>query len=420
MSRIRIVQGTITKTTAGDHNIYTDGSIVYNSGTTVTQTSDIGINYGDEPKDAPKKEGVKEIEVQTKLGLGSKNDNSGKTQEGFVFGNEYILKVKQYLEDKKPENLNMIRWSYSYISDEGVVIGNIDQTGEEVKFKTKDLKQCGKTITFYAYIRNKEKEATLDVFHHYRFRWFDREKIKDEVGVRKLRPWLINQEDTNTCGPSAIMYAFAKKDKEGYSRFILDLHGKGYAKYNNYVIDISSDTDLENISDTDPNNTKNFPLKMSLCDWISNICITDKENAIFDYEGSVTEDFSAITLPGRLKMLNEKLLGFKNVIDNTNLYFNKTGWIWGATIDDIADLINAKEEGYEVYLLVGINMLYNTVTNSVFATAEHWIVLESIKHGASGYVELTVYTWGRDPSKKVYVLSYDVFRTNYYGYVKAK
>lgn len=58
MSRIRIVQGTITKTTAGDHNIYTDGSIVYNSGTTVTQTSDIGINYGDEPKDAPKKEGL--------------------------------------------------------------------------------------------------------------------------------------------------------------------------------------------------------------------------------------------------------------------------------------------------------------------------------------------------------------------------
>ena len=28
--------------------------------------------------------------------------------------------------------------------------------------------------------------------------------------------------------------------------------------------------------------------------------------------------------------------------------------------------------------------------------------------------------WGRDPSKKVYVLSYDVFRTNYYGYIKAK
>ncbi|GAA3767784.1 DUF3289 family protein [Flavobacterium ginsengiterrae] len=52
MSRTRIVGGTITKTTRGDHNIYSDGNIVYNSGTTVTETSDEGIKYG-EPKSSP-------------------------------------------------------------------------------------------------------------------------------------------------------------------------------------------------------------------------------------------------------------------------------------------------------------------------------------------------------------------------------
>lgn len=52
MSRIRIVGGTITKTTVGDHNIYSDGNIVYSSGKAITETSDVGINYG-EPKDAP-------------------------------------------------------------------------------------------------------------------------------------------------------------------------------------------------------------------------------------------------------------------------------------------------------------------------------------------------------------------------------
>lgn len=52
MSRIRIVQGTITKTTGGDHNIYSDGNIVYNSGKAITETSDVGITYG-EPKDPP-------------------------------------------------------------------------------------------------------------------------------------------------------------------------------------------------------------------------------------------------------------------------------------------------------------------------------------------------------------------------------
>lgn len=52
MSRIRIVGGTITKTTVGDHNIYSEGNIVYNSGKAITETSDVGISYG-EPKDAP-------------------------------------------------------------------------------------------------------------------------------------------------------------------------------------------------------------------------------------------------------------------------------------------------------------------------------------------------------------------------------
>lgn len=52
MSRIRIVGGTITKTTVGDHNIYSDGNIVYSSGKAITETSDVGIKYGD-PKATP-------------------------------------------------------------------------------------------------------------------------------------------------------------------------------------------------------------------------------------------------------------------------------------------------------------------------------------------------------------------------------
>lgn len=55
MSRVRIVGGTITKTTGGDHNIYSDGNIVYNSGTAVAETSDVGIKYG-EPKNPPRQE----------------------------------------------------------------------------------------------------------------------------------------------------------------------------------------------------------------------------------------------------------------------------------------------------------------------------------------------------------------------------
>lgn len=54
MSRIRFVGGNITKTTGGNHNMYSEGNIVYNSGKTVTETSDVGITYG-EPKDIPER-----------------------------------------------------------------------------------------------------------------------------------------------------------------------------------------------------------------------------------------------------------------------------------------------------------------------------------------------------------------------------
>ncbi len=69
MSRIRIVGGTITKTTGGDYNIYSDGNIVYNSGTAVAETSDTSIVYG-EPKDTPEKKIVSKIKVEFRPNIG--------------------------------------------------------------------------------------------------------------------------------------------------------------------------------------------------------------------------------------------------------------------------------------------------------------------------------------------------------------
>jgi hypothetical protein len=53
MSRIRIVGGTITKTTEGAHHMYSEENIVFNSNKTITEVGEEnGIVYG-EPKDAP-------------------------------------------------------------------------------------------------------------------------------------------------------------------------------------------------------------------------------------------------------------------------------------------------------------------------------------------------------------------------------
>ncbi|WP_395077812.1 hypothetical protein [Flavobacterium sp.] len=53
MSRIRYVGGTITKTTVGDHKIYSEGNIVQNAGGTITETGDEnGVSFG-KPKKPP-------------------------------------------------------------------------------------------------------------------------------------------------------------------------------------------------------------------------------------------------------------------------------------------------------------------------------------------------------------------------------
>lgn len=50
--RIRVVKGIITKTTGGNHNMYSNGDIVTNAGGSINEIADKGYLYG-EPEDAP-------------------------------------------------------------------------------------------------------------------------------------------------------------------------------------------------------------------------------------------------------------------------------------------------------------------------------------------------------------------------------
>ena len=63
MSRIRNVGGTITKTTRGDHKIYSEGNIVQNAGGTITETGkEKGVSFG-KPDDAPKSTNILVIDA---------------------------------------------------------------------------------------------------------------------------------------------------------------------------------------------------------------------------------------------------------------------------------------------------------------------------------------------------------------------
>jgi hypothetical protein len=74
MSRIRFVAGTITKTSEGAYQMYSEESIVFNSGKTISEVGEEnGVIFGN-PKDAPKvKKEIKDFDISFEL---DKNEKS--------------------------------------------------------------------------------------------------------------------------------------------------------------------------------------------------------------------------------------------------------------------------------------------------------------------------------------------------------
>ncbi|ELY2018303.1 hypothetical protein SL053_002223 [Flavobacterium psychrophilum] len=105
MSRIRIVGGKIIKTTGGDYNMYSKGNIVFNAAGAITETSDVGITYG-EPKEAPK---LKMTDVEVTKVEGPFDDEINLVKEVKV-GESYMYKATPSRVPSDFE-LNLLKWA---------------------------------------------------------------------------------------------------------------------------------------------------------------------------------------------------------------------------------------------------------------------------------------------------------------------
>lgn len=130
----------------------------------VWKVTDIHENSEDVNKKSNKKSynldtEVAEIEILTPL-----DTNQYTKTKGFEFEKEYKLRVKSYTKGA-PDSINMIKWEYSYISNEGdIVIGSFDNNkGDEILFKVIDENIIDKNVTFYAYIKEKTLGGNCDV-----------------------------------------------------------------------------------------------------------------------------------------------------------------------------------------------------------------------------------------------------------------
>ena len=238
MSRTRIVKGKITERVKGDISIYSASNIIETSLQSIIETGkEKGVSFG-QPKRPSSIETteVERIEIE-KLKEGSANDGTGKSiRLGMVYGEKYKLKVTKFKNNEEPISSMSIKWLVSYITEEGeVAFIKISQRGKEILYKADALEACGRDIKFYAYIKDRKKGGKLMVFQHYRFRWFDREKIKEELKERMDKPWLADQNSTSLCGMACLFYLLIKEKPDIYYKYVLALHQYGEVKYNNYI-----------------------------------------------------------------------------------------------------------------------------------------------------------------------------------------
>ena len=426
MSRIRIVGGTITKTTGGDHNIYSEGNIVYNSGSAITETSDAGIVYG-EYKDPEKKEEecVKEIELLTALDFGSTNDTAnGLNNPGMIFGKTYHFKVKSY-KKSAPKNKSDIKWVLKYhnLSENKWDEILLSSTGDNLKIKMNEEELCGRFIYVRAYINDKENEGECKVWQHNRFRLLNRKDLKQEIEDRIINSSLIDQGGSSMCGIAVVGFNFAREQGEAYRKFVLDIHRMGKAKniLTGYELLIDQDEHLLKYKPTDAE----YPLdsngvkKMTLADFIFLICIKDNLNVMFDYDpdgpnaGGTIEGGTGLTLPNEVASIMKDIANYKDVINDTNLVTSRTR---GASIW-VKKLQDKLSQGYRIGLLIDSDN-FSKNKKSTFTIPTHWVGLININsNDSTQLVDVEVYTWG---GTRKWTLSYDVFKDGYFGYIAGK
>ena len=434
MSRTRIVKGKITERVKGDISIYSASNIIETSLQSIVETGkEKGVSFG-QPKRPPSIETteVERIEIE-KLKEGSANDGTGKSiRLGLVYGEKYKLRVTKFKNNEEPISSMSIIWLVSYITEEGeVAFIKISQRGKEILYKADALKACGRDIKFYAYIKDRTKGGELMVFQHYRFRWFDREIIKEELKERAKEYWLIDQNSTSLCGMACLFYLLIKEKPDVYHKYVLALHQYGEVKYNNYI------TKPNDILFSKNPNEKGYPYtikfkekkEMPLCDYITLGGLRNTENSF--YKGG-DEEFAAINWPNLMVRLCKEFLGYKDV-DYRGIYNpikKSTKYDMKETLKMIKDINIQMENGYHLILLIDSDLISPT-EDSFFESLEyHWVILEtpiSVDENCWDgegriipHVNFKVYSWASKDQYLAKPITIEHFINNYYGYIKVK
>ncbi|MDR1116113.1 MAG: hypothetical protein LBL33_08230 [Tannerella sp.] len=354
---------------------------------------------------------VQSIKITTEL-------DDGTPGKGMIFGNTYTLEVEKYFHDKKPKNKDEIKWECTYNTSNGeLAVAGIKEKGDRIKFKVEDVDLLGKTLTFHAYVGEaREDGASLNVWVHYRFRWFAYMQFEEGLKARKKNPQNINQHHTSLCGVAAMMYFFAKDYPDIFYNAFMEFFRTGTSKINQYELQPNKSLyDMQPVHDN-----KKYPRYkssglMGQTDWIVLAGTRSSDNR--NYEGKEGEDFDAINWVGYIEKMAKQFYEINEVI--TEITYSPPivrrnsfiDTIWTAFME-IDKLFN---NGYHILILIDADMLNNVVSTFGCATQYHWIsYLGGLKINEKQYT-FNYYCYAAE--KMSITFAKKVVESNFYGYV---
>ncbi|MCX8523666.1 hypothetical protein OF897_06990 [Chryseobacterium formosus] len=411
---------------------------------------------------------VKSIKLLTELDGGAANDNLGtiKPKSGIVFGKTYKFKVDAYTNGV-PIDKKTIKWKYRYhsLSQNKWIEHTSKVTGEEYNLHMNNKDICGRTLHLIAYINDEDSEGYLKIWHHNRFRWFDRKVVYKQIEDRVKDFWRIKQGSSSLCGMAALYYAMLKRDPKEYKKLAQNLFRTGEHSIGKYTIKPHEKAlGMYDVKTTDSNY---IAMGMFEIDWIVLATTRSKESldSKFVYKGfedGRIDMLKAVNWPDMLTRICKEVAGFSNAISH-NLGFNAINnkkrlvsarihdYFSNSDLEELQNIDKAYKLGHTILMMIDADMIdnkssYNSVVD--IGNDSHWVVYEGglqffdknskVTSVLDDVESLTfrIFTWGYNPvdyknekgkpmwdKDSVFLLgnntiSVKSFKSNYYGYIE--
>jgi hypothetical protein len=244
---------------------------------------------------------------------------------------------------------------------------------------------------------------------HPAFRHANRAVVAEEMRLRVIMPYLINQGHWAGCGPAALAMELVRTAPTLYVGAIQTLFDWGYALVHKWELKPSDDLKNSEMP-TGPD------AYVPQSDWILLASIRDSENWFFwnHISAKANDSDRADTQFHELKDWYGEI-GFKNV---------EAAKIGADVSDKTINLKRSLElngKGWHVSWYVQAAAVHGIMLKSI--EANHWVVLPgdcdfTPPGNKSDNVSIPVFTWGKYTKiPEAGVLTYGQFLDNYFGYI---